>query len=376
MIDQSSKPVSDHPFWIAVCNGDVAEARALLTDDPSLVHRDFRPTEEQNPHTCGFPLVKAATVGNLEMLALLLDAGADVDAKSPHEEQRELGAPIMLAFEARRYDVIHFLLDRGASVAAYGWCYPSLVDLVYEESLKHGGSHQLARKGFNNYLGEAPVTTGVVGTHDSIKLFDRLLDMGGQPSVRTIVELRNYDLVEQLLRTCPDERATIHDHPPATVFETICRAGGWHGIAKVLDMAMELCPDHFTKKVSLSVMRGAIISHNREGLASEYLELFETQLKYLQEKGELEAVIAGDEFLPHFLLAKNYLWPGWLGNEQDPSTVESMIQLSQLFISYGFTNINRVDPESSQTALAQAKSRSDHAGLSEFAEYLISLGGQ
>ena len=348
----------------------------MLAADPSLVHRDFRPKEEQDPHTFGFPLVKAATVGNLEMLALLLDNGADVDAKSPHEEQRELGAPIMLAFEGRRYDVVHFLLDRGASVAAYGWCYPSLVDLVYEESLKHGGSHQLARKGFNSYLGEMQAAPEIVGAHDSIQLFDRLLDMGGQPSVRTTVELSNYDLVEQLLRTCPDENATIHDHPPATVFETVCRAGGWHGIPKVLSLAMELCPDHFTDEVSLSVLRGAIKSHNREGLASEYVELIETQLKYLQQKNKLEAVIAGDEFLPHYLLAKDYLWPGWLGNEQDPSTVESMIQLSQLFISYGFTHINRVDPESGRTALAEAKSRSDHAGLSEFAEYLLSLGGQ
>ena len=376
MTDPSPKLLSDHPFWLAVSSGDVPAARTLLSEDPSLVRRDFRPTEEQDPHTCGFPLVKAATTGNREMVNLLLDAGADVDAKSLHEEQRELGAPIMLAFERRDYDMIHFLLDRGASVAAYGWCYPSLVDLVYEESLKHGGCHEQARRGFDRYLGESQVPAIKDDAHESVNLFDRLLDMGGQPSLRTIVELRNYDLVEQLLRVCPDEPSTIHDYPSGTVFEVLCRAASWHGIPKVLDRAMELCPDRFTRDVSVAALQSAIKSHNREGLASEYFELIETQLKFLRDRNELESVIQGDDFLPHFMLAENYLWPGWLGNEKDPSTVQSMIQLSELFVGFGFTHINRVDPDSGETALAKAKSRVDHPGLSDFAEYLISLGAK
>ena len=203
MTKDNSDLLSDHPFWIAVSAGDVDSARALLEQDASLVHRDFRPPDAQDPHTFGFPIVKAADTDNLEMISLLLEFGADIDAKSPTEEQRELGNPIMHAFERRRYDVIHFLLDRGASVAAYGWCYPSLVDLAYKEALSHGAKKEIARKGFVNYLGQAEITTIDDDAHDSIKLFDRLLDIGGQPSVRSVVELRYYDLAEQLLTKLP-----------------------------------------------------------------------------------------------------------------------------------------------------------------------------
>ena len=342
----------------------------------SLVHRDFRPQDEQDPHTFGFPIVKAADTNNLEMIRLLLEFGADIDARSPCEEQRELGGPIMHAFERRRYDVIHFLLDRGASVAAYGWCYPSLVDNVYEEALGHGAQKEHARKGFDSYLGQAEFMEIDEGAHDSIKLFDRLLEMGGQPSVRAIVEFRYYDLAAQLLKNCPNERSTKHDCPPGTVFESSCWAASWHGIPKVLDLAMQLCPKLYNRDMSIAVLRSALRSHNRVGLASEYFELVETQLKFLQDQRFLQSVIEGDEFLPHFMLAENYMWPGWYGNEKDPSTVEAMIELSELFIRYGFTDVNRLDPESKETALGQARSRADHPGLSEFARYLVSLGGK
>ena len=375
MNQNESNLLSEHPFWMAITKGDVDSARALLEVDPTLVRRDFRPTQEQDPHTFGFPLVKAADIGNLDIIALLLEFGADIDAKSPCEEQREFGSPIMLAFERRRYDVINFMLDRGASVAAYGWCYPSLVDLVYEEALSQGGKQELARKGFVSYLGPTDYPPIQDNAHDAVKLFDRLLDMGGQPSMGALAEFRYYDLVEQLLRTCPGEPATIHDYPPGNVFESLCHSASWHGIPIVLDLAMQHCSDRYSPNVAVDVLRSAIKSHNRVGRAAEYYELVETQLKYLQDQQALESVIARGEFLPHFLLAEDYLWPGWCGPEEAPSTVQTMIELSELFIRYGFTNINGIDAESKQTALAKARSRADHPGLSEFADYLISLGG-
>ena len=376
-MNEATNPLSDHPFWLAVSGGEVSVAAALLDDDPSLVDRDFRKIEEQDPHTNGFPLVKASETGNLEMVSLLLDRGADIDAKSHCEEQRELGAPIMLAFEQRRYDLIHYLLDRGASVAAYGWCYPSLVDLSYEDALAFGNAHEIARQGFVEYLGESDVPE--VQSDDAaeaLKLFVRLIDMGGQPSVKAIVELRNYETAELLLRTCPEKASTIHDYPKGSVFESLCWSAAWHGIPRALTMAMELCPHLYTVKMSLDVLNSAVKSHNREGLASEYFELIETQLKFLQKLKELESVIDGNHFLPHFQLAANYLWPGWCGNEKDPSTVESMIELSRLFFRYGFDNVNSVDSESNETALARARSRSEHPGLSDFADYLASVGGK
>ena len=56
------------------------------------------------------------------------------------------------------------------------------------------------------------------------------------------------------------------------------------------------------------------------------------------------------------MLAEN-LWHGWHGDEKDPNLVEAMIELSELIIQYGFTDISRIDPESNETALARAQSR-------------------
>ena len=368
--------LSEHPFWVAVSDGDVDSARALLEVDASLVHRDFRPADEQDPHTYGFPLVKAADTGNLDMLDLLLRFKADIDAKSPCEDQRELGGPIMHAFERRHYDAVRFLLDRGASVAAYGYCSPSLVDLVYEEALGKGAPQEFARKGFVGYLGTTDFITVEEDAHEAIKLFDQLLDRGGQPSLRAIVQFRYYELAEQLLKSCPNESATIHDHPPGTVFGALCRSAGWQGIPKVVEHAMLCCPDLYDREISIAVLQHAIKSHNRVGLASEYYELVETQLKFLKSRQALESVVKGDDFQPHFLLAEDYLWPGWYGDEREPSSVQTMIALSELFTRYGFTDINRIDPKSKQTALARALSRTDHPGLLEFAEYLATRGGK
>ena len=323
----------------------------------------------------GFPLVKAANSGYLDMIRLLLDYGADINAKSPTQEQRELGAPIMLAFEQRRYDIVRLLLDRGASVAAYGWCYPCLVDLVYQEALREGSEKQVARRAFDSYLGPSNTPTIVPRTDEASRLFERLLDLGGQMSMGAIVEFRYYDLAEQLLKHCPNEPATKHDCPPGTVLESLCWSAAWHGIPQVLDLAMHWCIDLFTTEMSIAVLRSAIKSHNRVGLASEYLELIETQLKYLRDQQVLQSVIASDEFLPHFLLAEDYLWPGWYGNEKDPSSVKSMIELSELFIRYGFDDVNRVDSQTQTTALDRAKSRADHPSLTEYAAYLKSIGG-
>ena len=370
------KPLSDHPLWRAVESGDVERARQLLEDDRTLATKDYRLAKDQDPHTDGYPLARAAELGDLEMVRLLLGFGADIDAKSPHEEQRELGSPIMLALEGRHYDVMHLLLDRGASVHAYGYCYPALVELLYEESLKAGAPKELARRGFDGYLGKA--TTEPVAEQidepEVVRLFNRVLDLGGQPSMESLVLGEYYELIDELIRTCPESPGTRHDHPPGTVFETLCQSAGWHGFPKVLEIAMARCPGLFTRDLSLDCLERALVSHNREGLASDFYRLIETQLQYLKREGHLASILEQEAFRPHCILARNYLWPGWYGNERGPSSVAEMINLSELFQQYGFVDLTNVDPETGETALAHARSRSEHPGLTEFADYLEKHG--
>ena len=83
-----SKTLSNHPFWIAVAEGDLNSVRNLLEQDPSLAQRDFRPPKEQDPHTFGFPIVKAADTNNLEMIDLLLEFGPTSTPKAPPKSNR------------------------------------------------------------------------------------------------------------------------------------------------------------------------------------------------------------------------------------------------------------------------------------------------
>ncbi len=94
-------PVSSNEmvsFWEAIKSGNVAAARELLSVDTSLVGKN---SLAESLHTDGFPLFQAAQQGNLEMVRLLLDHGADRDAKLDVDDPRELGMPIMNALHGR-----------------------------------------------------------------------------------------------------------------------------------------------------------------------------------------------------------------------------------------------------------------------------------
>ncbi|MGI9244043.1 MAG: hypothetical protein ACR2RV_24815, partial [Verrucomicrobiales bacterium] len=161
-----------------------------------------------------------------------------------------------------------------------------------------------------------------------------------------------------------------HDHPAGTVFVTLCNAGSWGGYPKVFDLAMLCCPQLHTPPLAKTAIRRAIVSHNRYGTVSDYEELIEKQLQFLKDQDELQTTIDDRSLMPHLLLAKDYLWSGWCGPETSPSTAESMIRLADLFVRYGFTDINRSDPESGQTPLDLCLARKNHPGLNLFADYL------
>jgi ankyrin repeat protein len=111
---------ADHPIHVAASAGDLAGVRALLDADPQLVHRRDRDG--------GMPLHRAVAAGARELVGLLLDRGADLQAlhgPGPGSDRGYPAAnfqPIDLAlwtgpFWGIRGDVAmaRLLLDRGAS---------------------------------------------------------------------------------------------------------------------------------------------------------------------------------------------------------------------------------------------------------------------
>lgn len=97
----------------AVTTGDVVSVRRLLREEPALA----------NAYTDdGWSMLHLAATP--ETAALLLDAGAEIDAPNRHQVFGPGGRPLHAAVYQRHDDVVRLLLDRGADVRATdsaGW---------------------------------------------------------------------------------------------------------------------------------------------------------------------------------------------------------------------------------------------------------------
>ncbi len=107
-------------IYAAVAYGDTSRVRELVEADPSLLRHIA--------HNGGL-LTLAVNHGQIEIVRLLLDLGADVDERIVLEELEEpapsWGMPLWYAALANRLEIAMLLLDRGAdpnaNVYASGW---------------------------------------------------------------------------------------------------------------------------------------------------------------------------------------------------------------------------------------------------------------
>jgi len=95
----------------AACSGDVERVRQLLQADPTTVHA-------RDPYLQSTPLHYAAHRGYLEVVQLLLTAGADVMAREGSSDT----IPLHWAAEGGHLEVARLLVDHGSDVNAIdGW---------------------------------------------------------------------------------------------------------------------------------------------------------------------------------------------------------------------------------------------------------------
>ncbi len=90
----------------AVRDGDRDRVAALLRSDPSLVSQ-----ADDEDAWLSKPIHFAAMGGHLEIAALLLEAGADLEAGDSDESR-----PLDVAANAGQIEMVEFLLDRGADI--------------------------------------------------------------------------------------------------------------------------------------------------------------------------------------------------------------------------------------------------------------------
>ena len=92
----------------AAKSGDISKAKVLLVTDARLVHA--RDTDGSTPLHC------AAWKGHLEIVALLLEAGADVTAQNRNEHWGT--TPLHAAAHSNQAGIVQLLIEHGAEVNA------------------------------------------------------------------------------------------------------------------------------------------------------------------------------------------------------------------------------------------------------------------
>ena len=125
----------------AACSGDVEQVRRLLQADPTTVHA-------RDPYLQSTPLHYAAHRGYLEIVQLLLTAGADVTAREGSSDT----TPLHWAAEGGHLEVARLLVEHGADVNAIdGW--HNLGPVGWAIAIESGNCHaQTARREVADFL--------------------------------------------------------------------------------------------------------------------------------------------------------------------------------------------------------------------------------
>lgn len=353
----SSETVED-AFLHAVRSSDQETVKQLLESDKSLACKNFK---TENLHTDGFPLYIAAENLDFDLVQLLLDAGADPDAKLETDDPRESGMPLIFAFEGDRLDIVNLLLDHQPSLNAHGYCSTPFVDMIFNSFFDQPeyaeDIEQLFRASYKGLLGDAnDERPAAVSSSENLNLLRRVIEMGGQPSLFTVVRHEQMDLLEQLLRKCPTEPGTKMDWPQGTVLQNIRGAASWTGHPKALELCKKCCPDLYTDDVAKHAIESAIRSHNRDGGIDDYHQLIKAELEFLKARVSLtNSFSSGDPFLPLHWLAEDFIEPKNYGFRcQRLSTPDDLVRLATLFVEFGY-DPNVVDAKTNQTAQQAAE---------------------
>jgi len=362
-------------FLTAIKCSDFETASRLLVDDRSLAGKNFLP---ESLHNDGFPLYHAAELGNLKLVELLLEHGADPNANQHVDEPRERGMPLMNAFHGGHYDVIMLLLDHNPRLDATSYCGTPFVDCLFNATWNHPKfTEQVEALFVNSYHGYFDSCEPVEVKLDQdapkvVKILQRVVSMGGQPSLFTVVRHQQHGLIERLLKSCSTHAGTPLDWPQGTEFDNICNAASWTGFPQTIRQCQKLCPELYSSDVAKRCIERAIRSHNRDGDIDSYYELIKSQLEFLQARDELNTAYSGGApFTPFHWLADDFIESSNYGFRCETlSTADDLIRLAKLLVEFGL-NLNSVNPVSKLTPWQAAIKENE----TEYAEYLKDIGG-
>lgn len=253
------------------------------------------------------------------MVKLLLEHGANPEA--PDDDS--YGAPVHAATENKQIDIAHLLLDHGSDPSK-NWM-----------------------DGDSNLAGYALLT-------GDQKLINRIYAMGGRPEIFAYVKAGNLPVIAELLDHCseaPTLRPGFRGHPPLE--EVLRNSAVSQCNADVLQLALQANPEI-----------GPVVKRLANGIRvnKPWMFDFEEHKRILTMLLEHAKEYIGDnDFLPlHTMCSEVY---------NTHPTIEEAVQLAELFLDAG-VDIDRVEPETHQTALYLAAANGHH----EFVQLLLNRG--
>ena len=382
--DKAKSPSQDlrNQFADAIENNDLASAKQLLTTTPALANTDLRLEEQRDVFTNGLPLFRACSLGNEELADLLLAYGADPNSANSNPDDRpEFGMPLHVAVCAQKFDLANRLLDSGASPNGHPNCDKATLERAFYLAREAGLNDSLVRRAYAKYLPdkdqlELHTASSMVepNAKPATKLFARFVDLGGQPPFSAIVREGFDALLNEIVATSRDAAGTPHDHPNSTVFNNIFGASRWYGYPKLHKWFMTTYPDDISTETALCTIGVAVSSHNRDGSYADYREIIVAQLEWLKAGGNLEDARKNPDFKPLHEIATNFTWHDNYGYRAEIAKPECYVDLAELFIAWGFNDINYRHPTTNHSPLSAAVKRGHHPGIATYIEWLLDKG--
>ncbi len=374
--------ITREKFYAAVSSNDVAEVTRMLAEDASLANADLRPETERDEFTHGFPLVIAAGENFLELALVLLAHGADPNSRSTAaSDPPEYGMPLHHAVRHRNYSLAHSLLDGGGDPNSFPHCDQSTIEVAFYLARENGISYKAVRQAYIDWLPpdqtDSKLTVrSLIGVHpnESVRMFARLVDLGGSPQLGALVREGFADLIEEILHHSASKPGSPHDHPKGTTFENILGSARWHGYPDIIISMMKNYPQYFDYDVLIETIKCAVISHNRDGHYRDYRRIIATQLEELASRGLIHRAIRDAEFNPIYMMATGFTWHENYGYRAPIAAPDCYIDLAQLFTSFGLADVNYQHPEPLESPLLAAVKRGHHPGISVFIEWLLEEG--
>ena len=356
--------------------------KQLLVKEPLLANTDLREAEHRNHFSHGHPLHLACEHNHEQIAELLLKHGAHADAPGGNPDDRPVhGMPLhFAAADHRNYRLAHLLLNHGATPNSYPNCDKATIERMFYQAREAGMSDSIVRRAYAKYLPdrselESQTVSQLVGdAPEQIKLFARMVDLGGQPPFRAIVRDGFHDLAMEIVEHSENEEGTPHDHPKASVIENVSGAARWFGYPKLVRRLMDYRGESYSYEDAIETIGVAIGSHNRDGGYPEYREIIVMQLEYLKSRGDLEKARDDSDFQPLYQIATDFTWHSNYGHRAEIAKPECYIDLAELFVSWGFENIEYRDPKSIHSPLSAAVNRGHHPGIATYIRWLLEKG--